>query len=228
MPRPAQKIVMISPVFKTLVLLGAVVVSSSAYADLTIRIGESTPGSATFNEGDGGQAVIGVFASSDGTAPDTFDSFDLFVDLLGDGAGVSALQGFTFAAAPVVPGAVFTNAAVNPSSMAISPLANADLQVSADRAPFQFGTTETKLFDLFIDVNAAVPAGTFAVQFRDDSGFGLQAINNAGENLLLSQPGAITLLPGVITINVAAVPEPSSLSLLAFASVGMIVRRRRK
>jgi len=171
-------------------------------------------------EGAGGLVSLGVFASTDGSGVTTFDSFDLFFDIGGDGTN-SVAPIFAFPANPVIAGTVFTNAAVNPSTDVTSPLANADLQVSADRGPFTFLLTETKLFDFIFNVDANAPSGDYAVTIRDDSGF-LAAINNGGNNLLLDQPGQFTFTPGSFSVTAVAVPEPSTVLLLACAGVTVV------
>lgn len=197
----------------------------TANAAITIRIGETSPGSASVMEGAGGLVSLGVFASTNKSGVTTFDSFDLFFDIGGDGTNTVAPI-FSFPANPVIAGAVFTNAAVNPSTADTSPIANADLQVSADRAPFTFALTETKLFDFIFNVDTNAPAGHYAVTIRDDSGF-LAAINNGGDNLLLNQPGQFTFTPGSFSVNAVAVPEPSTVLLLACTGGAVVFNRFR-
>jgi hypothetical protein len=195
----------------------------TANAAITIRIGETSPGSASVMEGTGGLVSLGVFASTNGSGVTTFDSFDLFFDIGGDGTNTVAPI-FSFPANPVIAGAVFTNAAVNPSTDVTSPLANADLQVSADRAPFTFALTETKLFDFIFNVDANASVGDYAVTIRDDSGF-LAAINNGGVNLLADQPNQFIFTPG--SFSVTAVPEPSTVLFLACAGGAVVFNRFR-
>ncbi|GAB5403670.1 MAG: PEP-CTERM sorting domain-containing protein [Aureliella sp.] len=194
---------------------------SVAQADLIFEFKESTTGSATVQQGIGGTAVLGVFVKSDGTN-DAFDSFDLYIDVGGDGNGLPS--GITFSNSAVVAGADFPNAAKNPQSDVTSPFANADIQVSADRTPLTFSTEEIKLFDLQIEVAPTVLAGDISVAARDDSG-GLMAFNLNGTNLFASNASAFTFNPGAISVS--AVPEPSSFGLLAISATALFRRRSR-
>ncbi|TWT91732.1 PEP-CTERM sorting domain-containing protein [Stieleria varia] len=201
--------------------------ASQANAAITFRFSESTPGSDTVVAGIGGRVTIGLYATSDELDVQSIDSFDLYIDMLGDGnVADPVVTGFVFANPAVTAGAIFSNSTVNPANAFTIPVANADLQVSADRELFNFTATPTKLFDLNIDVASTVAAGNYSIAFRDDSG-ALAAVNNTGNNLLFTQPAQIQFLGGTISV-VSAVPEPTSFSLLALTGVVCLIRRRRK
>ena len=219
---------MIKKTFICLALFASVTCGNIANADLIFSFDESTPGSGSDRviEGEGGNITLGVFArlAIDGdTSIDTFESYDLFIDIGADGMGLP--DGVGFGTPRVMAGEVFSNSAENIGSAGTLPLAIADLHISADRAPFVFTTTNTKLFDINLLIDSSTPAGEFAISFRDDSGF-LAAVNDGADNLVNTNPEALDFQTGSVIVA-SAVPEPSSLTLLLLVMAGVGVRRFR-
>jgi len=218
---------MIKNTLMCLALLTATTCGNTANADFIFSFDASTPGSDSVAEGVGGNVTLGVFARLDtagDSTNDTFDSYDLYFDLFGDG-NAPFPTGVTFASPSVTPGAEFDNSAVNPSNATTTLIAEADLHVSADRDGFQFTTADTKLFDINLEIDSSVSAGAYSISFRDDSGF-LAAVNNDGDNFVNSNPDALDFQSGSFVV-VSAIPEPSALALLLMSMVGVVARRNR-
>ena len=99
-------------------------------------------------------------------------------------------------------------------------LAGSDIIVNTIQGNVALTTSPVLLFDLILDVAGSAPTGSFPVDIADGTGF--FNVSDDNQNSLADD---VVINSG--SVNIVAVPEPSSIALL-IGFAGCVVMRRRR
>lgn len=194
-----------------LVVLTLVFTGSSASGGILFSVEIDPPVSA------GSNATVSFFGTSTVTGGESLVGFNLPVDIGGDGAGLPTGLSFQTLANTIATGSTTIGGPQNDSPF------NTDLIVNiGSGTPFTVADTPTSLFDLIIGTSPGTPVGTFPVIavstpfFSATAGDGLTDIS-----------GSSSIDPAGGSLEIAAVPEPSSFALAIFGLGSLALRRRR-
>ena len=193
----------------------------------------------------GSTALVGVFAASD--ASDVISGFNLPLDIGGPGFNGDAdvdgrgdlPAGFTYDLS-LIRNAVFTDTTFPadrsvPSDPTVSDIFNDaygidGLPTATMGDTVTLSTTPTKLFDLAIDVDASVAAGTvlpFSILLPDANPSAFDVAGPNGDPTVLA-PAAGVPVTGSITVTGTSVPEPTTVAIVGVAGVAGLGRGRRR
>ena len=170
----------------------------------------------------GDTATVSFFATSDTPGGQALSGFNLPVDFGNDGNLLAA--GFSI---PDIDGnpanPINGSASLNFAALQNS-LSGSDAIVNlVNGTVFTVGSTDTFLFDLLISTPASAPVGSFPVSIVTDSPF---FVVNAADNSILTSTSSADPAGG--SVNIVAIPEPSS-TIVMFAGIsGLMIRRRRQ
>ena len=168
--------------------------------------------------------IVPVFVSSTTVGGDLIDGFNLGLDIGGDGLGfTSDITGISILA---VPPATVTPLTTSASAV----LAFGAPNVNWDRrANVTFGSTQTitgpvHVFDLLFDISNAATPGTVALNFLPNAQMPTTTSRLVGVGALAFGS------PNNGSLQIDAVPEPTSLGIMGIAGIGSVVtwRKRRK
>ena len=199
-------------------------------ADIIVSFGSSTPDPLIA----GSSGTVDVFIRTN-AGTQTLDGFQAGINLTGGPAGgliFSAVQAEAQLGIGGPSGYVFFSKSISQNTSAIvgivggggSSYIGADstddgsaIPLVGNPAPITLTTTNRLLYRLNL---SAVTAGNYSIDLNG-------AVSSFYSNQLDPVGTAVTFSSTAGTLNITAVPEPSSLLLIAFGSAGMLVFRRR-
>ena len=168
----------------------------------------------------GDDATVSFFGTSATTGGQLVNGFNLPVDIGGDGAGLAngLSIGVGALANPIASTASLTTGGPQ------NDMFGTDTIVNIGGGPsFTVDDTPTLLFDLVISTDAATPVGTFPIQLVNNPFFSV-----TGGDGITPLTGSSVIAPGGGSIEIAAVPEPSTASLLGLVALAGLAMRRRQ
>ncbi len=204
--------------FTKLTIVGALALAlcifQSANADISITIEIDPDIDATTDT----TTSVSFFAESNVAGGEMVRSINLPIDVGGEGGQNVLPSGITFNAAPIANSA-FSESSFGPSDISFKFDGLVNLQ---QLSGFNIEDNPTLLFDLVLDVAAGTPDGEYLVTAPAFSNpfFTISAGGGGAYTGSVSDP-----VPG--SVNIASVPEPSSLALIVAGLGGLLVRRRR-
>jgi hypothetical protein len=209
-------------------LVGIIFQPSIASAAITFTLGQV--GDSNVDAVTGTTAQFGVFASSD--SGDTLNAFNLPIDFGSNAFGLPT--GFAFNSVVADPG---LGGAVNVTGDAALPVIftqNYDGVFNASGLTLALDASQTRLFDVLIDVTAA-PGTVLPIAITDDLNVGPPApvsgplsISMNGNAAIGPGDGGYSLNSGSITVTASAVPEPASWAIIGAALCGGAFSRRKR
>jgi hypothetical protein len=198
----------------TLCFLCVVASAAAARADVIFRVAQTTPASGTnLLNGNASAGVFSIFISST-TANQSLLGVDFFVELSSPGGQGGVLVAGT--------NDFLTGNVSNPAGWVGDPFAGAGTTSAfyaniSLGAAFSIGTSETLLATVTLSTVGAVD-GTYSVNLSQ-----VVAADGAFFEIPLSPTSTLST-----SYTIAAVPEPTSMALVAVVGLGALVRHRRR